>query len=171
MNPSRLRSAAFGMFACVGACSTSAPAPSGSTPPDTCTSGNSFCTGFDYTLCVDVAQTPGHCVDWSKLGVATCPRGPADCPTSLPMASFPKDIGSVPIAICISKDKAQYSGGPHGRPDAGPLEAGYCAAFQSALLPGDVASCAPNPCGEKGHCSLVQSGDPSLVVVECMWPL
>jgi hypothetical protein len=162
--------ALFGAIACVAGCVGSENSgPSGPSVPDTCTAANMFCPNYAYTLCVDVQNGPGKCIDWSRIGATPCPAGPDDCPTTLPNVSFPGGIGSTPIAICVSKDKEQYSGAPRG-PDAGPLEPGFCAAFQAALVTADAGTCSPSPCGDGGHCSLVTAGN-SGVIVECLWRL
>jgi hypothetical protein len=122
-------------------------------------------------LCVDVQVDPGHCVDWSRIGATPCPGGPLDCPATLPSASFPPGAGSVPIAMCVAKDRNQYRDPPSRFPlDAGAPEPGYCAAFQSALLAAGMGTCTPNPCGPNAHCSLIYPTE-DLVVVECVWPL
>jgi hypothetical protein len=155
---------------CVAACGRSEHStPSDGAVPETCTMANVFCAGFAYTLCVDLQDQAGHCVDWSRIGATPCPGSPVDCPTTLPKASFPEHTASTPISICVAKDKHQY-GDPDGRRDSGTPQPGYCAAFQSAVVIPNVATCSPNPCGANGHCSVVRNSA-EIAVVECLWPL
>jgi hypothetical protein len=157
----------FGALALVESCGDS---DKGNTPvlPESCATPYAFCAGFAYTFCVDVDGDPGRCVDWSRQGATPCAAGPMDCPTTLPKGSFPKGDPSIPIRLCVARDKLQKPDpGPFA--DAGPGEPGYCAAFQSSYDPAGQASCTPNPCGPTGHCSLIQL--PNGNVAECIWPL
>jgi hypothetical protein len=127
----------------------------------TCTGQQAVCPGHPFAACVEVQQSPGHCVDWSMVGASSCSTGPQDCPAKRPSASFPGAAAGAASAVCVKATDILDS--------TGAASQGYCAAIQTFMDPSGAATCTPNPCGAGGYCSYVHTSTGS--VVSCMWAI
>ena len=127
-----------------------------------CTGQQAVCPGHPYAACVEVQQSPGHCVDWTMVGAAPCSAGPQDCPATRPSAAFPGAPAGSSSAVCVKATDIQFS--------TGAASPGYCAAIQAYTDPSGAATCTPNPCGATGYCSYLHTGA-GTSVVSCMWPI
>jgi hypothetical protein len=129
---------------------------------NSCTGQEAVCPGHPYAVCVEVQDSLGHCLDWTMVGASACSTGPADCPATLPSASFPGAPAGTAVAICVKASEVEFV--------LGTASPGYCAAYQAYTDPTGVATCTPNPCGATGYCSFVHATAGNSVV-SCTWPI
>ena len=119
------------------------------------------CASVPYGACVAVQQAPGFCVDWSTLGATPCPHGPSDCPAALPAPDvFATGTPGTDVA-CVTTSGLEFGDGK---------DAGYCASFAYARVPGGVVRCNPNPCRRGGYCSGIVNANGE-AVMECLDPI
>lgn len=161
------------LLCALASCVGSDPPSDAGPEPEACTENAAMCSS-PYSVCVDVANGQGHCVDWRTVGATPCPSGPSDCPT--PSARIVFDSGEqwLASAVCIAKDELQSD--HHGAVmlsdgAAETYRSGYCAGYQGALDFAHEFDCSNEPCGSAGHCGITFNTNANANTVECLWPL